>query len=71
MNKTDEKATELAEILQKDLRGIELDVMTNYTLADAIREGSQVSEQAHGWGGGEKACAMHAAVIAAKARKQL
>lgn len=40
----------------------------NYRLSDAIREGSSVTEQAHGWGDGYEACAMHAAVISAKAR---
>lgn len=39
-----------------------------YTLADAIREGAQFTEQAHGWGDGDKACALHAAALAAKAR---
>jgi hypothetical protein len=45
----------------------ELDRM-NYRLSDAIREGSSVTEQANGWGQGEQACALHAGVIAAKAR---
>ncbi len=64
MNKIDEKATELKEMLG----GIELAVLTNYTLADAIREGSSVSEQSYDWGDGARACALSAAVIAAKAR---
>jgi hypothetical protein len=71
MQKTDEKAAELQKALERDLRGIELDVLTNYTLADAIREGSSVSKQAYGWGNGNEACALHAAVIAAKAHKQV
>ncbi len=39
-----------------------------YRLSDAIREGSMVTEKAKGWGEGESACALHAAVIAAEAR---
>lgn len=61
---TDTKAEELRTMLG----GIEMQVMTNYTLADAIREGSMVTEQADGWGCGTEACALHAAVIAARAR---
>lgn len=64
MSKTLEKVNEIREMLS----GIEMDVTTSYTLADAIREGSEVSEQARGWGDGEKMCAMHAAVAAAVAR---
>ena len=64
MEKTIEKADELREMLN----GIELEVTTSYTLADAIREGSSVTEQAQGWGQGEKACALHAGIIAAMAR---
>lgn len=64
MNKIDEKADEL----RKTLGEIELDVTTSYTLADAIREGASVSTQEYGWGNGESACALTAAVIASKAR---
>lgn len=64
MNKIDEKADELRGMLA----GIELDVLTSYTLADAIREGSGVSEQSYNWGDGATACALTAAVIGAKAR---
>lgn len=44
------------------------DSFGSYTLADAIREGSQFTEQEYHWGTGEKACALHAAALAAKAR---
>lgn len=54
--------------LRKMLGEIELGVLTKYTLADAIREGCKVTEQARGWGSGGQACALSAAVIAAKAR---
>lgn len=69
MNKIDERAEILSENLRKELGEIELGVMTEgYTLAQAIREGSTVSTQAFEWGDGEKACALTAAVIAARAR---
>jgi hypothetical protein len=63
-DKTLEKANELREMLGE----IETNVLVNYTLADAIREGSKVSKQAQGWGAGEEQCALHAAVTAAIAR---
>lgn len=64
MSKIDEKAAELEAMLGE----IELRTM-EYTLADAIREGSSVTEQAYNWGDGyNNACALTAAVISAKAR---
>jgi hypothetical protein len=67
-----EKAQELDEKLKQELGEIELKVETSYTLADAIREGSLVTTQADdGWGEGETACAMSAAVIAARRRGYL
>jgi hypothetical protein len=69
MTKTDEKIDVLKGIL--DATEIsELDRM-NYRLSDAIREGSTVTTKANGWGNGEEACALHAAVISAKARGYL
>lgn len=53
------------------LRATELEVMTSYTLADAIREGSTVTTQVRDWGSGANACALSAARIAAKARGYL
>ena len=71
MSKIDEKAAELNEILKRELGEIELNTM-EYSLADAIREGSMVSEHdQNGWGNGQTACAMTAGVIAAKARGYL
>lgn len=67
MSKLDEKALELSDALKSELGEIELTSM-EYTLADAIREGSTVSTQAYNWGNGETACALTAAVIAGKAR---
>lgn len=65
LSKLDEKAEEL----RAELGSIELNVLSNYTLADAIREGGIVTEQSvGGWGDGNSACAMTAAVIAAKSR---
>lgn len=75
MTKIDEKAEALRtrDDLDEDTKAllaeIDMRVMTGYTLADAIREGSTVSEQeVGGWGDGETACALTAATIAAKAR---
>lgn len=57
------------EHLREELGAIELDVLTKYTLADAMREGSAVTKQSIGsWGGDNEACALSAAMIAAKAR---
>jgi hypothetical protein len=73
MSKIDEKVAELQSSLGLDaettkvLGEIELQTM-EYTLADAIREGSSVTDQAYNWGNGENACALSAAVIAGKAR---
>jgi len=73
MNRLDEKALELRSNLglddetKADLGEIELKAM-EYSLADAIREGSTVSDQAYNWGDGDTACALTAAVIAAKSR---
>jgi hypothetical protein len=54
--------------LRESLAEIEEKVVTGYTLADAMREGSTVSEQEYNWGSGERACALSAATIAATAR---
>lgn len=55
--------------LRDALAEIELDVLTSYTLADAIREGCLATDQKiGGYGQGYEACAMSAAVIAARAR---
>ncbi len=51
-----------------DLEKIEDTVTTQYTLADAIREGSTVTDQSYDWGKGESACALSAAMISASAR---
>lgn len=67
MSRVNEKADEL-RALRAELGEIEMEVTTSYTLADAIREGCQVSEQAYNWGDGATACAMTAAVVAARSR---
>lgn len=64
--KTQEKTEELRKLITQ-AEGAEIARM-NYRLSDAIREGSSVTNQANGWGEGENACALHAAVIAADAR---
>jgi hypothetical protein len=71
MSKLDEKTAELEAVLKEELREIEIGVLTGYTLADAIREGCKVSDQAYTWGDGDTACALSAAVIAAKTRGYL
>lgn len=60
---TEEKVDEL----RASISVVDLDRL-NYRLSDAIREGSTVTAKANGWGKGDTACAMHAAVIAAHAR---
>jgi hypothetical protein len=67
MNKIDNKAAEISKALQAELGDIELTTM-EFTLADAIREGSMVSNQAYTWGDGETACALTAGVLSARAR---
>jgi len=64
----DEKADELSASLVSEINEIGMGVLTGYTLADAIREGSTVTDQAYNWGNGDTACALTAGVIAAKAR---
>lgn len=58
----------LSTQLEQELGQIEINVLTNYTLADAIREGSTVSRQEYDWGSGDSACALSAAAISAAAR---
>lgn len=62
------KLDEKVDQLRADIDTIGLEVLTGYTLADAIREGASVTDPAVGWGTGESACALTSAVIAAKAR---
>lgn len=68
---TEREVTEHPAIdrLREDLAAIELDVLTSYTLADAMREGSSVTGQRHGgWIDGDESCALGAAYLAARAR---
>jgi hypothetical protein len=48
-----------------------LERSATYRLSDAMREGSQVTTQAKGWGNTDRACALSAAAIALKARNIL
>lgn len=67
MNKTAEKVDELKGII--DATEVKEIARMNYRLSDAIREGASVtSKKTGGWGNGESACALHAGVIAARAR---
>jgi len=68
MARIDEKAAELSEQLRAELGAIELSAM-EFTLADAIREGSGVTtHEQSGWGDGASACALTAALVSAKSR---
>ena len=65
MDTINEKARELKSTIDE----IGMSVLTGYTLADAIREGSSVTGQkVAGWVDGENVCALSAALISAKAR---
>lgn len=64
-----QREAELDEQTKAVLGQVEMGVLTRYTLADAIREGSTVSDQAYNWTDAEGGlCAMSAAVVAAKSR---
>jgi hypothetical protein len=65
--RTTEKVDELKGILEAT-EIADLERSTTYRLSDAIREGSTITEKANGWGEGDSACALHAAVISAAAR---
>lgn len=71
---TDEKVETLREILTEEMddtdAGIDAKSLDrlNFRLSDAIREGASVTTKATGWGNGETACALHGAVISARAR---
>lgn len=73
MSNVDEQVKLLKERLTNDpikdvVDSIGMEVMTNYTLADAIRSGSTVSGQAYNWTDAEgNMCALSAAVVGAKA----
>lgn len=54
------------ERIAEDLAGIE-DRVARFSLSDAIRLGAEHSTQAYGWGSGEDACALTAALMAARA----
>lgn len=59
----------LSTDLEQEIDAIGLKVETGYTLADAMREGSTVTNQRFGgWIDGGESCALGAAWIAAKAR---
>lgn len=62
------KAAELEPLLTEQ----EFDKSMKYTLADAMREGCQVTGQSYGWTDGrENVCAMTGALVAIKARHLL
>lgn len=54
-----------------ELLGAEIEEhVASYSLADAVRSGSQVTDKAVGWGHDGHACAMTAAAIHIKAMKE-
>ena len=60
---------EVVEAIRSTIDEIGLGVTTGYTLADAMREGSQHSTKREGgWIDGTSACALGAGYLAAKAR---
>jgi hypothetical protein len=67
-------STTIEEIFKPEIEHIkvsteELEKATSYTLADAIRGGSEVTEQEFGWGSEGRACAMTAAAVHIMAMK--
>lgn len=63
---------EKIEEIRSNISDTALDEMVRpFHLADAILEGSAVSDQAFAWGDGANACALSAAVMSAKARGYL
>lgn len=64
---------EVIDAKAKEVDLPELEKAMNYTLADAIREGSSVTEQCVGnWvGPAGEMCALSAALVAVKARHML
>jgi hypothetical protein len=61
------KTEEAIEDLKSSLTEDDFNRMLTFTLSDAIRMGSSVTEQSYDWGDGNTACALSAAAIAAKA----
>jgi hypothetical protein len=69
MKTTEEQWSPAVEKLRAELGEIEMDVLTKYTLSDAIRSGSKVTEQqTGGFGQGVTACALSAARVDASVR---
>lgn len=68
MDLTETLAPEIEKI-EDALKEIELKVNTKFTLADAIREGSSVTDQEiGGWYSTARACALSAAAVSLVAR---
>jgi hypothetical protein len=62
---------DVIEAIEADLSGIEERVTQRVHLADLIRDGAKHTTQEFGWGKGDRACALSAAGLAAKARHLL
>lgn len=65
-----QRIDDVSQRVRDMLAGIEEDVVLNYTLADAIREGASVSGQARDWTDDDgNVCALSAATAAVRARR--
>lgn len=56
----------ITEVFSKEIEELEAELsekVSTYSLADAIRGGSSVTEQARNWGSAGEACALTAAAI--------
>lgn len=62
-----ETSQNIEQAIRNDLAGIEMDVLTNVTVADLIRYGAKHTTPATGWGAEETACALSSAGLAAEA----
>lgn len=60
---------EQTEVVDKirETNPIDVEGIGSYTLADAMRRGSEQTDKATGWGSGRQACALHAAALDAVA----
>lgn len=60
---------DIVEAIRRDIDVIGMQVTTGYTLADAIREGSNhTTQKVGGWVDNGQACALGAGYLAARAR---
>jgi hypothetical protein len=71
-NETRPAELDLDAVSRAELADIERAVLIRYTLADAIRDGCRDTRQAFGqYGHGDRACALVAGALAARARGRI